>query len=134
MNLSCHCGAVQIALAERPEYLNDCNCSLCKKSGTLWGYFHPEKVSVSGETKFYQRADKDPPIVNQHFCERCGVITHWSLTEAGLQKLNGNHSMGVNMRLCDRTELTGIEIRFPDGAAWSGQGEFGYVKPAEVIE
>ena len=45
----------------------------------------------------------------------------------------GNALMGVNMRLADESDLAGIELRYPDGRAWSGEGDFGYVREAHIF-
>lgn len=37
------------------------------------------------------------------------------------------------MRLADERNLTGIELRYPDGQAWSGKGDFDYVREARII-
>jgi len=41
--------------------------------------------------------------------------------------------MGVNMWLADPRDMTGIELRFPDGQAWPGDGDFSYVREARLI-
>jgi hypothetical protein len=41
--------------------------------------------------------------------------------------------VGVNMRLFDLRDLQGVEVRFPDGDAWSGNGPFGYRREAVTI-
>ena len=41
--------------------------------------------------------------------------------------------MGVNMWLADERDLAGIEVRYPDGQAWPGIGEFGYVREPRII-
>jgi hypothetical protein len=41
--------------------------------------------------------------------------------------------MGANMRLFDSEELTGISLHFPDGKAWSGQGEFGMRRDSNIF-
>jgi hypothetical protein len=41
--------------------------------------------------------------------------------------------MGVNMRLADESELAGIELRYPDGRAWPGEGDFAYVREARIL-
>jgi len=41
--------------------------------------------------------------------------------------------MGVNMRLFDEDKLSGVELRFPDGKNWSGQGEYTYRKRAVIL-
>ena len=119
MTGSCHCGTVTLRLAEKPDYLFDCNCSLCSKHGVLWGYFNPEQVSISGETKAYARVDREEPAVNIHFCGRCGCSTHWTLKAHVPQS-----RIGANMRLFSATDLSGIPLHFPDGARWSGEGAF----------
>lgn len=41
--------------------------------------------------------------------------------------------MGVNMHLADEDDLAGIELRYPDGRAWPGKGDFGYAQEARII-
>ena len=41
--------------------------------------------------------------------------------------------MGVNMLLADEQDLAGIELRYPDGRSWPGEGEFGYVREHRVL-
>ncbi|MCW3848585.1 hypothetical protein OF829_15220 [Sphingomonas sp. LB-2] len=44
----------------------------------------------------------------------------------------GDGRMGVNMWLADESDLAGIELRFPDGKAWAGEGAFGYVREGRI--
>lgn len=129
---SCHCGAVRVEIAALPDYIHECNCSLCTKTGARWGYFGPEQVSVAGETRGYARADKPDPAAEIRFCPACGSTTHFVLTPSAVAKF-GNTLMGVNLRLADEHDLAGVELRYPYGRAWSGEGEFGYVREARVL-
>ncbi len=130
--LSCLCGQVRTQTAKRPDFIHECNCTLCSKTGARWGYFHPSEVRVEGHTRGFVRSDKDEPAALVQFCERCGVTTHFTLTDDAAARF-GNSIMGVNMRLAPEEELAGIELRYPDGRAWSGAGEFGYVREPRVI-
>jgi hypothetical protein len=132
LNLSCHCGQVRIEIPKRPDFINACNCTLCSKSGAQWAYFHPSEVRVEGATKEYSRADKEDPAVNIHFCANCGSTTHFVLTPSAISKF-GNVQLGVNMLLADEKDLVGTELRYPDGRAWPGTGDFGYVREARII-
>jgi hypothetical protein len=132
LNLSCHCGQIRLQLAGRPDYINACNCSLCGKRGARWAYFHPSEVSVEGASSRYCRADRDDPAADIRFCPNCGCTTHFNLTESAAAR-HGNSVMGVNMRLAEEGDLAGVELRYPDGRAWSGEGGFGYVREARVI-
>lgn len=132
VKLSCLCGQVRIELEKRPDFVNACNCSLCSKTGAHWSYFHPSEVTVAGETRQYRRRDKDDPAAIVQFCGDCGSTTHFTLTESAIAQ-HGNVQAGVNMLLADESDLAGIELRYPDGRAWSGEPEFGYVRQPRII-
>jgi hypothetical protein len=132
LNLSCLCGQVRIKVPKRPDFINECNCTLCSKAGARWAYFHPSDVGIEGATKGYSREDKEDPSAEIRFCANCGSTTHFILTASAVSKF-GNIQMGVNVRLADEKDLAGIELRYPDGLAWSGNGGFGYVREARII-
>lgn len=132
LNLSCHCGQVRVETKKRPDYINACNCTLCSKSGARWAYFHPSEVSVEGATSGYSREDKAAPNSEIQFCPKCGSTTHFTLTASAVSKF-GNTLMGVNMGLADEKDLAGIELRYPDGRTWPGEGDYGYVREAHII-
>jgi hypothetical protein len=132
LKLSCLCGHVRIEIRKRPDFINECNCTLCSKSGARWAYFHPSEVSVEGTTKGYRREDKDDPAAELQFCPDCGSTTHFILTPSAVAKF-GNVQLGVNVRLADESDLAEIELRYPDGKAWSGKGGFVYVREARII-
>jgi len=130
---SCQCGAVNIELNHKPDFVNDCNCSLCARFGALWGYYDPADVSIVGTTTSYVRPDRSAPVVEVHTCITCEVTTHWALTQAHQDSTGISDKMGVNMRLFDKSDLRGVELRFPDGLAWDGEQTYGYVKPATTL-
>ena len=127
MTLECLCGQVSITFDNRPDFVHECNCTLCRKSGAQWSYVAPDAVKVEGETSGFRRTDKSAPAAETHSCRKCGATTHFVLTEAVIAE-HGNSMMGVNMRLADAADLRGIELRYPDGASWDGAGEFNYVR------
>ena len=46
---ACHCGAVRFTIPAAPESVTDCNCSICRRLGTLWAYYSPTQVMLNGE-------------------------------------------------------------------------------------
>ena len=130
--LSCHCGQIRITIEKRPDTINECNCSLCSKSGAWWAYLDPSEVTVEGTAKGYCRQDKADPAAQVHFCAECGSTTHFTLTPSAGAKF-GNTLMGVNMRLAKEADLAGSELRYPDGEAWSGEGQFGFVRESRIL-
>ncbi|WP_066649728.1 MULTISPECIES: GFA family protein [Sphingomonas] len=114
LSATCHCGAVGITIPAAPDYLNDCNCSLCVTRGGLWGYFPPANVVITGETSRYIRADLKEPALATHWCPRCGSTTHWRAIDPAYDR------MGVNLRLFDPAIWEAIDIRHVDGRSWEG--------------
>jgi hypothetical protein len=131
--LTCLCGEVRINVRTRPDFINECNCELCSKTGARWAYFDPQQVSVEGNSHGYRRPDKDDPNAEVHFCLNCGATTHFVLTESAVAKF-GNSLVGVNMWLADPRDLAGIELRYPDGRSWSGEGDFSFVREPLLID
>src|ERR1700744_4121698 len=132
LKLSCLCGQIRIETRKRPDLINECNCALCSKSGARWAYFHPSDVNVEGTTQGYSREDKDDPAALLQFCPHCGSTTHFTLTPSAVAKF-GNVQLGVNVRLANESDLAGIELRYPDGQAWSGNGRFTYVREPRIL-
>ena len=134
MTTTCLCGAVSVTIDAKPGFINDCNCSMCRKTGGAWGYFAPASVETAGDTVTYSRADKkSAPAVDIHSCSTCGTTTHWTRTEAFIAQYQMNDMVGVNMRLFDPEQLAGVEVHYPDGKSWTGEGPFGYRRAAFTI-
>jgi hypothetical protein len=107
---SCHCGAVRFSLAEPPETLTDCNCSICSRLGTLWAYYRPDQVTFQTPPEAtFQYAWGDKGIAFHH-CRTCGCTTHWS-------SLKGGDRLGVNARLMDPEVRAKARVRRFDGAS-----------------
>ncbi len=113
----CPCGGVTVTVPGRPDYLNSCNCTLCWRLGTLWGYYDPSEVTVEGETRAFQRSDIEVWL-DTNFCPTCSAVVSWT----AVRELS-EPRMGVNMRLFDPDELEGLPVRFPDNRAWDDEGE-----------
>ena len=132
MKISCLCGKVTIETTKPPDFVNECNCTLCRKSGARWGYFTPAEVVIEGTTSGYSRHDKEAPAVQVCFCPECGSTTHFVLTPHAIARF-GKTMVGVNMALAEESQLIGVEWRYPDGLAWSGEGPFDYLREARIV-
>jgi len=130
---SCHYQSVHITINAKPNYINDCNCSLCCNSGAIWGYYRHHEVKIKGATSTYKRTDRANAAVQIHSCKNCSATTHWTLTEDFLAQNNSADNMGVNMRLFKAENLQGTELRFPDGRAWDGISDYSYRKKAIIL-
>lgn len=109
---SCHCGAVKFVLAVAPDWVTDCNCSICRRYGVLWSYYRLNQV----------RFEPSPPRTDTyswgrrgivfHRCADCGCVTHWSSVDPNRDR------MGVNARLLDPAVWKAAQVEYLDGAAW----------------
>jgi len=111
MNIACHCKNIEIVAAQLPEELTDCNCSICRRYNSLWGYYHPNQVKIEigddGSTSYLWN-DKCIEFVH---CNRCGCVTHYqTLPDDPLPRI------AVNFRMAMLHEIKGVRIRHFNGA------------------
>jgi hypothetical protein len=106
---SCHCGAVHVAVATAPETVTSCQCSICRRYGTLWAYYSPKHVRIAppdGATDIYMWGDRD---LEFHRCKVCGCVTHWAAVD------RTHDRMGVNARLLPPEIVAAATVRVIEG-------------------
>lgn len=110
LKATCHCGAIQIEIPSRPTEITNCNCSICRRLGTLWAYYEVGTVKIHGHpenTAEYIQGDKTLRTVR---CRTCGCTTHWEPLDAKYKR------MGVNVRNFEPEAIGDVRIRLLDGA------------------
>jgi hypothetical protein len=107
----CHCGAVRLQVPAPPTQVTSCNCSLCFKLGTLWGYYAPQDLTFvegAGLTQTYVQGDR---MLETHRCSSCGCVTHWvGIVGPAIGRV------GLNVRLGDRKLVEAIPVKWLNGA------------------
>jgi hypothetical protein len=107
---ACHCGAVHWRVEGVPESATACNCSACRRYGTLWAYdYEGEGIKVLGPTRAYIWGEK---TVGFHFCPDCGGLAYWRSIEPGK---DGRRRIAVNLRLAEPTAVAAIPMHHFDG-------------------
>lgn len=104
IDASCHCGAIRFAAETAPTKVNDCDCSICRRYGALWAYYHPSQIRFapgSEATEVYMWGDR---ILEFHRCRTCGCVTHWSAVDRTLPR------MGVNARMMPPEVLARVPV------------------------
>jgi hypothetical protein len=110
---TCHCGRATIRLPHKPEFVIQCNCSLCTKTGFRGVYYPSDELVIEGEFDSYVRSDLDKAYLANHRCRTCGILTHWTpLGEPPHERI------GVNARLIDESELEDVPVKQVDGRSW----------------
>ena len=107
---TCHCGAVTVEVPSAPPQVTSCNCSICRRLGTLWAYYEPTDVKITGPTTTYQWGDK---TIDFHHCTTCGCTTHWS----PIANQRDVKRMGINARLLSPEVIAAARVRRLDGAS-----------------
>ncbi len=106
---ACHCGHVTLVVARAPTEVTSCNCSICRRLGTLWAYYAAPDVRVTGATATYRWGEK---TIDFHHCPTCGCTTHWSPHEG-----RDEQGMGINARLLAPDAPAAARVRRLDGAS-----------------
>jgi len=111
---SCHCGKIKLEIDIAPDEVTDCNCSICRRYGTLWAYYQWTQVRLAadGATDTYQWDDK---AITFHRCSDCGCVVCWDSAQHPRQG-----RMGVNARLLKPDVLAPIRVFHLDGASHGG--------------
>ncbi|MFP6837922.1 MAG: hypothetical protein VB948_17635 [Pseudomonadales bacterium] len=111
---ACHCTDVRLEIERSPDWVNDCNCTLCRRYGPLWAYYEPGEVKLVqgvGATDDYRWDDK---MLAFHRCKTCGCIAHFkSLADAPF-------ICAVNGRMMPTLDPASVRIQHKD----NGHTEF----------
>lgn len=106
---SCLCGAVHWTFDGQPDGATACNCTACRRYGTLWAYdYENEGIHVTGQTQSFVRGT----ALEFHFCPTCGCIAFWRglrIDELGRRRI------AVNLRLAEPQAVAAIPIDHFDG-------------------
>jgi hypothetical protein len=112
LSATCHCGRVRIEVPQRPRTLTSCNCSICRRYGTLWAYYPAPRVRIVAPPRGldgYVWGDRQLEFVR---CARCGCVVCWRPVVP-----TAASRMGVNARNFDPRQLGDVRIRRLDGAS-----------------
>lgn len=108
----CHCGAVQITVPAPPAEVTRCNCSLCRKTGWIGGYWHPDDVQIVAKPDALAAYVQGDRMITTWHCAICGSHTHWTPITAPPER------MGVNMRMFDPSQWEHLPVHEVDGASF----------------
>jgi hypothetical protein len=107
---TCLCGAVQLAVARRPRKLTQCNCSVCRRYGTLWAYYRRREVTIKAPRGGLDVFSRRPRGLRFLRCKRCGCVTTWEQPRRGPEV-----RLGLNARLLDHQLIADLPVTVLDG-------------------
>ena len=110
---TCHCGKAHWTLEGDPGPITACNCTLCRRYGTLWAYdFVDERIHVAGPVSSYTRAEVAKPALEILFCPTCACVLAWRGLRQGK---SGRTRIAVNVRLAPPEAVADLPIDHFDG-------------------
>ncbi len=113
---ACHCGAVRITMEPAPAWVCDCNCSICRRYGTLWAYAWDRLANRNLQVTLIQGADALEAYawgdrrLGFYRCKECGCVTH----HAALSE--PDNIRGVNARLFVNFDPNAVTVQRSDNA------------------
>jgi hypothetical protein len=120
---TCLCKAVQLGAARLPRQVTQCNCSVCRRYGTLWAYYRRSALSITAPRGALEKYSAGPDKLRFVRCRTCGCVICWNSRRKG-----PDQRMGVNTRLFDHALMADVPVKVLDGdKTWRVLG--GYVKP-----
>jgi hypothetical protein len=108
---SCHCGVVQFSVRAPDEVeVEDCNCSICQKSGYLHLIVPLSRFEITQGEDHLSCYTFNSGVAKHYFCNTCGVKPFY------IPRSNPD-GMDVNVRCLDQkpSKLTIVEF---DGQNW----------------
>jgi hypothetical protein len=110
LRAACHCTAVRFVVDPPPTWVNECNCTICRRYGAPWAYTFGGEAKMlqgAGETEAYVWGDK---AFGFYRCRTCGVVTHIAELD------QPDQPRGINARILIDFDPANVTIRRTDNA------------------
>jgi len=109
---SCHCQAVSYVLAEVPSTGMACNCSICRRKGSVLAFFPLSKFTLETPRDALATYTFNKHVIQHHFCKTCGCAPF-----AEGRTPDGREMIAINLRCVEDFDLGSVTITEFDGAS-----------------
>ena len=112
---SCHCGRVAFELeTDAPiDAAMDCNCSLCRRRGSLLAFFPRDTLTLATPEADMATYTFHRHVIQHHFCPTCGIATFGE----AIDPRTGTPMAAVNVRCLPDVDLGALKVTMFDGAS-----------------
>lgn len=111
---SCHCGRIAFELEGDVTEAIDCNCSMCRRRGSLLAFFPREALTLKTPESDYETYLFNREHIAHHFCAKCGIAPF----SDGVHPKTGAKLAAVNVRCLPDVDLAQLKITQVDGASF----------------
>ena len=109
---SCHCGRISFTLDAEPTEAIECNCSICRRRGSLLAAFAPEQFRLEASPDDISTYTFHKHVIRHQFCKVCGCAPF----AEGVGP-SGRTMVAVNLRCAEDLDLSTIKVTPFDGAS-----------------
>jgi hypothetical protein len=109
---SCHCGRIAYRLDAEPTEAIECNCSICRRKGSLLAAFAPDRFHLETSRDDLATYTFGRHAIRHYFCNRCGCAPFSDGTGP-----DGELMVAVNLRCAEDLDLSTLKIVQFDGAS-----------------
>lgn len=110
---SCHCGAVAFELEGDIAEIVDCNCSICRRRGSLLAFYPREALRLSTPESALSTYTFNKGHIRHRFCSTCGIAPFGE----GDDPRSGKAMVAVNVRCLPDLDLEVLKVVKFDGAS-----------------
>lgn len=112
---SCHCGGITFQLeAEAIDEAIDCNCSMCRRRGSLLAFFPRAALTLQTPEAGLGSYTFNRHAIRHHFCPTCGIAPF----SEGVDPRSGAEIAAVNLRCLPDVDLASLKVTPVDGASF----------------
>ena len=98
----CHCGKVKFSINCELKELRRCNCTLCKRKGTVMTFVEVKDLQIKSGSEQLTKYQYHTKVAEHFFCKICGINTH------NKRRTNPN-AFGVNVGCLDGFDMSWIQ-------------------------
>jgi hypothetical protein len=109
---SCHCGAIALTFEGQIEQAIDCNCSLCRRRGSLLWFAPTSAVTLKVNPAALHTYTFHNHQLRHHFCGTCGAAPY----SEGIAP-DGSAMVAINLRCVPSLDLSTLKVIAYDGAS-----------------
>ena len=109
---SCHCGRIAYRLDAEPTEAIECNCSICRRRGSVLAAFAPDQFHLETPRDDIATYTFGKHVIRHQFCKICGCAPFAEGTGP-----DGEAMVAVNLRCAEDLDLSTIKISQFDGAS-----------------
>jgi len=109
---SCHCGKVAFEVEGEIDCALDCNCSICRRRGSLLWFVPREKLRLTTPEDASKVYTFNKHHIKHRFCPACGIHPYGEAIDP-----KGVPTAAINIRCLEGVDLDAVPVQYFDGRA-----------------